>query len=88
MLNLADHDSMSGEHVRTMPRLIVTSGKLVILPLAAPKNQGFRKLRKSPREGKMTWEKLINNICEKVGHYQVCGGKRLWIFLAIMSTVE
>jgi hypothetical protein len=52
MLNLADHDSMSGEHVGTTPRLIVTSGKSVIWPLAAPENQGFRKLRKSPREGK------------------------------------
>jgi hypothetical protein len=51
-LNVADHDSMSGEHVGTTPRLIFTSGKLVIWPLAAPKNQGFRKLRKFPREGK------------------------------------
>jgi hypothetical protein len=30
MLNLADHDSMSGEHVGTTSGLIVTSGKLVI----------------------------------------------------------
>jgi hypothetical protein len=52
MLNLADHDSMSGEHVGTTSRLIVTSGKSVIWPLAAPENQGFRKLRKFPREGK------------------------------------
>jgi hypothetical protein len=52
MLNLADHDSMSGEHVGTTPRLIVTSGKLVIWQLEAPKNKGFIRLRKSPREGK------------------------------------
>ena len=52
MLNLSDHDSMNGEHVGTTPRLIVTSGKSVIWTLAAPENQGFRKLRKSPREGK------------------------------------
>jgi hypothetical protein len=52
MLNLADHDSMSGEHVGTTSGLIVTSGKSVIWPLAAPENQGFRKLRKFPREGK------------------------------------
>jgi hypothetical protein len=44
MLNLADHDSMSGEHVRTTSGLIITSGKLVIWPLAAHGNQGFRKL--------------------------------------------
>jgi hypothetical protein len=47
MLKVADHDSMSGEHVGTTPRLIFTSGKLVIWPLAAPENQGFRKLQNS-----------------------------------------
>jgi hypothetical protein len=52
ILNLADHDSMSGEHVGTTSRLIVTSGKSLIWPLAAPKNNGFRKLQKFPREGK------------------------------------
>jgi hypothetical protein len=52
MLNLVDHDSMSGEHVGTTSGLIITSGKSVIWPLAAPENQGFRKLRKFPREGK------------------------------------
>jgi hypothetical protein len=52
MLNLADHDSMSGEHVGTTSGLIITSGKSVIWPLAAPKNQGFRKMQKLPREGK------------------------------------
>ena len=52
MLNLADHDSMSGEHVGTTSGLIIASGKLEIWPLIAPENQGFRKLRKFPREGK------------------------------------
>jgi hypothetical protein len=44
MLKSADHDSMSGEHVGTTSGLIVTSGKSEIWPLAAPENQGFRKL--------------------------------------------
>jgi hypothetical protein len=44
MPNLADHDSMSGEHVGTTSGLIITSGKSGIWPLAAPENQGFRKL--------------------------------------------
>jgi hypothetical protein len=48
---------MSGEHVGTTSRLIVTSGKSVIWPLAAPENQGFRKLRKFPREGKRPRQK-------------------------------
>jgi hypothetical protein len=39
MLKSADQDSMSGEHVGTISRLIVTSGKPVICPLEAPKNQ-------------------------------------------------
>ena len=46
MLNSMDHDSMSGEHAGTTSGMIVTSGKSGIWPLAAPKNQGFRKLRK------------------------------------------
>jgi hypothetical protein len=54
MLKSVDHDSMSGEHVGTTSRLIVTSGKSDIWPLATPKNQGFRKLRKFPRKGKKT----------------------------------
>jgi hypothetical protein len=54
MLNLVNHDSMSGEHVGTISRLIFTSGKSVIWPLATPKNQGFRKLRKFLRERKKT----------------------------------
>jgi hypothetical protein len=52
MLNLADHDSMSGEHIGINSGLIVTSGKSGIWPLAAPENQGFRKLRKLPMGGK------------------------------------
>jgi hypothetical protein len=51
-VKISDHDSISGEHVGTTSRLIVTSGKSVIWPLAAPENQGFRKLQKFPREGK------------------------------------
>jgi hypothetical protein len=38
MLNLADHDSMSGEHVGTTSGLIVTRGKSRIWPLAAHEN--------------------------------------------------
>jgi hypothetical protein len=64
MLNLVDHDSMSGEHVGTTSRLIVTSGKLVIWPMAAPENHGFRKLQKFSMEGKHLG-KLINSICEE-----------------------
>ena len=52
MLKSVDHDSMSGEHVGTTSRLIVTSGKSVIWQLEAPENHGFRKVRKFPREGK------------------------------------
>jgi hypothetical protein len=52
MLNLADHDSMRGEHVGTTSGMIFTSGQSRIWPLAAPENQGFGKLRKFPREGK------------------------------------
>jgi hypothetical protein len=52
MLKSADYDSMSGEHVGTTFGLIITSGKSEIWPLAAPENQGFRKLQKFPREGK------------------------------------
>ena len=50
MLNLADHDSMSGEHIEINSGLIVTSGKLVIWPMVAPENQGFRKAVKIPQE--------------------------------------
>jgi hypothetical protein len=56
MLNSADHDSMSGEHVGTTSGLIVTSGKSGIWPLAAPENQGFRKL-KIPKRGKRPRQK-------------------------------
>jgi hypothetical protein len=72
MLKSTDHDSMSGEHVGTTSRLIVTSGKSVIWPLAASENQGFRKLRKFPREGKKDLGKLINSICEEARRCQVC----------------
>jgi len=41
MLKLVDHDSMSGEHVGTTSGLNVTSGKLGIWPLVAPRNHGF-----------------------------------------------
>ena len=44
MLKSVDHDSMSGEHVGTTSRLIVTCGKLGIWPLSTPENQGFGKL--------------------------------------------
>jgi hypothetical protein len=57
MLKSADHDSMSGEHVGTTSGLIFTSGKSEIWPLAAPENQGFRKMRKFPREGKRPRQK-------------------------------
>jgi hypothetical protein len=43
ILNLADHESMSGEHVGTTSGLIITSGKSMIWPLEAPENKGFRK---------------------------------------------
>jgi hypothetical protein len=58
MLKSADHDSMSGEHVGTTSGLIITSGKSDIWPLAAPENQGFRKLRKSPKGGKKDLGKI------------------------------
>jgi hypothetical protein len=48
MLNLANHDSMSGEHIGINSQLIVTSGKSVICPIAAPKYHGFKKLQKFP----------------------------------------
>jgi hypothetical protein len=57
MLNLADHDCMSGEHVGTTSGLIVTSGTSRIWPLVALENQGFRNLRKFPREGKIPRQK-------------------------------
>jgi hypothetical protein len=66
MLQVADHDSMSGEPVGTIPGLISTSGKLVIWPLKTPKNYGFRKLRKFPRKGKDRG-KLQISICEEAG---------------------
>jgi hypothetical protein len=44
MLNLVDHDSMSGKHVGNTSGMIITSEKLVIWPLATLESQGFRKL--------------------------------------------
>jgi hypothetical protein len=44
MLTTTNHDSMSGEHVGTTSGMIITSDKSVIWPLAAPENQGFRKM--------------------------------------------
>jgi len=41
MLKLADHESMTGEHVGISSVMIITSGKLGIWPLAAPENQGL-----------------------------------------------
>ena len=52
----------------------------MIWPLAAPENQGFRKLGKFPREGK-DLGKLINSICEEARCCQVCWERRLLIFL-------
>jgi hypothetical protein len=49
---------MSGEQVGTASGLMITSGKSEIWPLAAPKNQGLRKLRKSPKEGKDLGKKI------------------------------
>jgi hypothetical protein len=66
MLKVVDHDSMSGEHVGTTPGMICTSGKLMIWPLAAPENQGFRKLRKFQRR-KKDLGKLQISICEEAG---------------------
>jgi hypothetical protein len=57
MLKSTKPESMSGEHVGTTSRLIVTSGKSDIWPLATPENQGFRKLRKFPRQGKIPGKK-------------------------------
>jgi len=41
MLKLADHDSMSGEHIEINSGLIVIGGKLVIWLIAAPKKSGI-----------------------------------------------
>jgi hypothetical protein len=65
---------MSGEHVGTTSRMIITSGKSEIWPLEALENQGFRNMQKFPREGKRPRQKdffWINSICEEAGHCQV-----------------
>jgi hypothetical protein len=59
MLKVADHDSMSGEHVGTTPRMIFTSGKLVIWPLAALENQDLGSCENSQGRGKRP-RQLIN----------------------------
>jgi hypothetical protein len=78
MLKSTDHDSMSGEHVGTTSEMIVTSGKSVICPLAAPENQGSRKMQKFLRGGKKDLGKRI--FCEiAYGRRQdaaKCVGKR------------
>ena len=53
--NLADHDSMSGEHVGTTSGLIITSGKSVIWPLAASENRDLESCENSQGREK-TWE--------------------------------
>ena len=75
---------MSGEHVGTTFGLIVTSGNSGIWPSAAPENQGFRNLRKFPREGKdhaRIW--LINSICEEVGRCRLCWGKGTVVYFLL-----
>ena len=57
MLKSTDHHSMSGEYVGTTSGMIVTSGKSGIWPFAAPESQGFGKLQKFPREGKIPSQK-------------------------------
>jgi hypothetical protein len=54
----------------------------------APENQGLRKLRKSPKEGKdLGKKKLINSICEEAGRCQVCW-ERFLSSLVVMNTVD
>jgi hypothetical protein len=72
MLKLADHDTMSGEQVGTASRLMITSGKSDIWPLAAHENKGLRKDAKIPKGGKRPGQKWIKIICEEVGCCQVC----------------
>jgi hypothetical protein len=77
-----------GEHVGTASRMIMRSGKSKIWPLVAPENQGLRKLRKSPKEGKRPRQKkFINSICEEAGHCHVCG-ERFFSSLDVMNTVD
>jgi hypothetical protein len=54
--------------------------------LETPKNQVFRKMRKFPMEGKKTWEKLINSICEEAGHLPSMLGKETFDLLVVMNT--
>jgi hypothetical protein len=74
-----------GEHVGTASMMIMRSGKSEIWPLVALENQGLRKLRKSPKEGKRPMQKkFINSICEEAGHCQVCGE----IFLSSLDVMN
>jgi hypothetical protein len=82
MLKSVDHDSMSGEHVGTTSGMIVTSDKSGIWPLAAPENQGFRKLRKFPRREKDLGKNMVlNSICEEAGRCQVCWERNYLLLL-------
>jgi hypothetical protein len=73
MLNSADHDSMSGEHVGTTSRLIVTSGKSWIWPLVALKIRHLESCKNSQGRERDLGKNivLINNICEEAGHFLV-----------------
>jgi hypothetical protein len=53
MLKLAHHDSRSGEHIEINYGMIVTSGKSLIWPIAAPKIKNLEGCEKTPREGKI-----------------------------------
>ena len=87
VLKSTDHDSMSGEHVGTTFGMIITSGKLEILPLVALENQGLRKVVKIPKGGKRPGKKWINSICKEARRCQVCW-ERIGSSLAVMSTTE
>ena len=63
---------MSGEKIGTSSGLMITSGKSEIWPLAAPENQGLRKVVKITKGGKRPGQKWINSICEEARRCQVC----------------
>jgi hypothetical protein len=87
MLKSADHDSMSGEHVGTTSGLIITSGNLEIWPLEVPENQGFKRLLKSPKEGKRPGQKLLKSNARRQDTAKYVGEKIL-SYLAIMNTTD
>jgi hypothetical protein len=67
---------MSGEHVGTTSGLNVTSGKLGIWPLVAPRNHGFGKMQKFPRGKDLgTNDFGIYIIWEEAERCLVCWGK-------------